>query len=286
VNAATQAGPLGELLRRHGLDSIDGAFAWTGGEDMTAVHLKGRQRWTMDLDDAQGRTWRVYMKRYLREGLGQRLSRLLTYGWHRSPAGVELAMIRACQAAGVGTIDQAEGGEEFDCRGARRSYIIMTAVPGEPLEQSAGPFIERCGLDSRRVVEFTRLLAGLVRRFHAAGLVHRDLYNCHIFLHEPGGPAGAIELRLIDLARAFRPRWRRFRWRVKDLAQLKHSMPREWVSAHWGLFMDEYLPGERAAGRGRLERAIDHKVATIRRRGTHEDRHGLPYGYQPKEPLP
>ena len=285
MSAAEQAVPLAELLRRSGLDSVEGAFAWTGGEDMTAVHLRGRQRWTMDLDDGRGGVCRVYMKRYLRESLGQRLRRLLTYGWRKSPAGVELAMIRACHAAGVGAIEQAEGGEEFDCWGARRSYIVMTAVPGEPLEQAVGPFLERCGAASDRAAEFTRRLAGLVRNFHGAGLVHRDLYGCHIFLHEPAGPDGPLELWLIDLARAFRPRWRGFRWRVKDLAQLKHSMPAAWVEAQWDRFMDEYLGAGRTPARERLERAIDRKVATIRRRGTHEDRHGLPYGYQPKEPV-
>ena len=157
-------------------------------------------------------------------------------------------------------------------------------------------------------VKLGRLAAAL----HGQGFVHRDFYACHVFVdkeHEKdasstggrdarptrardvrdmasaGGMSATLELYLIDLARVFRPRWRQFRWRVKDLAQLKYSMPVNWVNEHWGHLLDGYLDalaehcrkqrgsGTRPATRGRdamnadrLSHAIDHKLAEMVRR--------------------
>jgi tRNA A-37 threonylcarbamoyl transferase component Bud32 len=68
-------------------------------------------------------------------------------------------------------------------------------------------------LDPRRAV---RAVADLARRLHACGLVHRDLYLCHIFARP-----GEYDLTLIDLARLERSTSRRRR--VKDLAALLSS---------------------------------------------------------------
>ena len=76
---------------------------------------------------------------------------------------------------------------------------------------------------------------------------------------------GDLDLYLIDLARMFSPRWRRFRWRVKDLAQLKYSMPAAWVAGHWEAFLSAYCKGGDRAVIRRYNRAIDRKAAAIRR---------------------
>ena len=250
------------LLRRAGLDTVEGAFAYQRGVDMTVAHLGHRERWRLGVTDAGGGEHVLFMKRYHREPLAWRIQRWLTYGPGRGPARVELDNIHAAHAAGVAAIGQAVCGEEAGGLGVRRCYIVLSRVPGEALEQCFEPFLAANRDTPRRVAEFTDLLAGLVRRFHRAGYVHRDLYTSHVFLHER---AGRIELRLIDLARMFRPRWRRFRWRVKDLAQLKFSMPAEWTDAYWETFLTAYLGPEGAAGRGRLERAVDRKAAFITR---------------------
>ena len=61
-----------------------------------------------------------------------------------------------------------------------------------------------------------RAAADIARRLHAGGLVHKDLYLCHLFV-----PKGNYDVTLIDLARVTRSRSRRLR--VKDLAALLHS---------------------------------------------------------------
>jgi len=68
----------------------------------------------------------------------------------------------------------------------------------------------RSTVDPRRMV---RDVADLVRRLHACGLVHKDLYLNHLYA-EPGGGS----LTLVDLGRLTRTTSRRLR--VKDLAAL------------------------------------------------------------------
>jgi hypothetical protein len=62
-------------------------------------------------------------------------------------------------------------------------------------------------------------IADFIRRFHATGYRHRDLYLAHLFLSEERS------LYLIDLHRTFKPRFLSNRYRVKDLAQLHYSCP-------------------------------------------------------------
>jgi len=253
---------LPDLLARAALDTVEGAFAYGAGSDMTIPDLGHRERWRLTLSDAEGREHTVFMKRYGREPLSWRIKRVLTYGWGRGPARIELDNIHAAHAEKVGAIDQAVCGEEHDALGAARGYIVMSTVAGEALEQCFERFLADNADRPERVEQFTDRLIELVGRFHQAGYVHRDLYTSHIFLAER---EGRIELRLIDLARMFRPRWRPMRWRVKDLAQLKFSMPQPWLDAHWDRFLTACL-GDREARRvGRYRRAIDRKIARIAR---------------------
>ena len=113
------------------------------------------------------------------------------------------------------------------------------------------------------MADVTKRLARLARTLHDAGCVHRDLYASHVFLDASGGRA---DLYLIDLARMFAPRWRRFRWYVKDVAALNYSMPAAWVQRHWQAFLGEYLPGVGPCGLRGFDRAVDRRVAWMRAR--------------------
>ena len=71
-----------------------------------------------------------------------------------------------------------------------------------------------------------RLLVGLadfVRQLHAAGLVHRDLYLCHLLLHLEPWSEGRVELAVLDLHRAQVHARLPKRWRKRDLAALLFS---------------------------------------------------------------
>ncbi|HUT59755.1 MAG TPA: lipopolysaccharide kinase InaA family protein [Phycisphaerae bacterium] len=252
----------GESLRRAlsdlDLDSVEGAFACRDGIDMTVPRLGHRTRMRLGVRCDDGRERTLFLKRYRREPFWWRVRRRLTYGRRRSPAGVEMDNIRAAVAAGLPTIIEAICGEQFDRWGASRSFIVVVAVPGEALEQSAEGFIARHVDDPDMLELFTARLAELVRRLHGAGYVHRDLYSSHVFLDET---EDGFALHLIDLARMFAPRRRQFRWRVKDLAALKYSMPASWVGPCWQTFLRAYTPEADERVIGRWAKAVDDKVA-------------------------
>jgi hypothetical protein len=271
--------------------------------------LEHRRRTRLELADGRGTVRELYLKRYEDEGFWPKLGRWLTYGRGKSPGTCEFDNIRAVRAAGVPTMQEVICGQRGGLLSRCRSYVIVTAVPGRSLEKCAEELLaadETAG--QALAVKLGRLAAAL----HGQGFVHRDFYACHVFVdkeHEKdasstggrdarptrardvrdmasaGGMSATLELYLIDLARVFRPRWRQFRWRVKDLAQLKYSMPVNWVNEHWGHLLDGYLDalaehcrkqrgsGTRPATRGRdamnadrLSHAIDHKLAEMVRR--------------------
>ena len=83
-------------------------------------------------------------------------------------------------------------------------------------------------------------VAGIARRFHAAGFNHRDFYCCHFLVKETS--PGRFDVRLIDLQRVQRRRWFRRRWIVKDLAQLASMSPDVYVGCREKvLFLRTYL---------------------------------------------
>jgi tRNA A-37 threonylcarbamoyl transferase component Bud32 len=248
------------LLKREGLDTVEGAFAYAGGQELSKPGLGTRRRFRLELTDDSGRPVTWYMKRYGPAGRWRRLLRDFFLPWRRPPGRADVKGVVSLENAGVPTMRVVHGEEEWDGLGFIREYVILTAVPGDALERCLAACLPRW--DAQTVASFNAALLDLVRRLHGAGLVHRDLYASHVFLDEtPDGP----RLYLIDLTRIFRPRWRKFRWRVKDLSQLKYSMPASWVEQYWQAFLDGYL-GDELGRRGRWARAIDRKAASMRRR--------------------
>lgn len=156
----------------------------------------------------------------------------------------------------------------FRARVGRRSAIGMLAVPGRPITALLveGP------LDLRQQRYLVEHVAPVVRRLHAAGFVHRDLYWSHWFAERLDPAAG--EPALIDVERVFRPRWRRRRWLVKDLAGLVASWPRPEPAPGLALrFLRAWQGGRLQPGWKSLARAVLRKAARIRR---HVPRHGSP----------
>ena len=251
-----------DAIRRERLDTVEGAFAFAGGSDLDKPGLGHRRRTRVELADGEGGVHRLYLKRYAREPIVAALRRWWRHGRRRSAARTEFDNIRAARAVGVATMEAVGCGEEPCPIGAKRSYLLVTAVPGEAMERCFEAFVEAHPADGQ-VEAVTRQLARLVRTLHDSGHVHRDLYCSHVFMDESDG---RVRLYLIDLARMFAPRLRRFRWYVKDLAQLKYSMPASWMRQHWPAFLSEYLVGVGPGGVRRFGRAIDRKVVRMRRR--------------------
>lgn len=252
--------PLLATLEQAGLTTVEGAFAYSGGADLDKPGLGHRRRTLIEIADSAGMRHRLFLKRYRCEPLAARLRRRCTYGGGRSAAAVEFDNIRAVAAAGIATMEAVCFGQQASGRDFDRSFIIVTAVPGESLERCAEKILSS---GEQTGEELAIVLSKLIRDFHAAGFVHRDLYASHIFIHRTDG---RLTPYLIDLARVFRPRWRAFRWRVKDLAQLKSSMPEDWIRRHWGRFMAAYGGDCSESEMSRYNRAVDRKASAILRR--------------------
>jgi len=188
-------------------------------------------------------------------------------GRRASRAATEMGNIDAVARRGIPTMAALLCGDRPSFLGRGEGFLLVSEVPGDALERCFQDYLDRCRDRPKDVIDLTVKLAGLVAALHRGGMVHRDLYASHVFLDAAGDHP---HLYLIDLARAFAPRWRRFRWRVKDIAQLKYSMPVAWVVEHWERFLDAYLAGQ-GVDRASFARAVGRKVDWMRRRAQRKE---------------
>lgn len=235
------------LLRSAGLGSLSALFAWNSGERLDKAGLEGwRQRWRIRLTDAHGAPWTLYLKRFDRPPLRRQWERCRLHS-RMSTAGIEWQNARDLANMGVRAAQPVAFGEQMVGPMERRSAILLGEAPGMSLERWVPARLTPADADPDPAKRRRRLdgLARFVARFHAAGFVHRDLYLCHVFFDEEAFEKAAARASdgtdannhkteaafcLIDLQRVFRPRWRKRRWIVKDLAALDFSTPLDRVT--------------------------------------------------------
>lgn len=255
------------LLARHGLADFDCFFTTSLAEPMPKPGLPPwRWRGRLRLPDEAGREHVFYLKRFDGIPVGYLLRSRLRDGSPSGPAAREVANARRLHAAGVPTVRIAAWGIERRARLERRSFVLTRAAPGEALERLLG---ELAALPRPRLRVVRRALlaatADVVRRLHAARLVHRDLYLSHLFADAQSDPPA---ITLIDIQRIMRPRWRWRRWVVKDLAALDYSTPRWAVSTTDRLrWLERYLgrPWREGSSR-RLARQVARRSRRLRER--------------------
>jgi hypothetical protein len=204
------------LLQANGLDSFDRVMAVQGGKVFR--DFPGRRTVRIELKQHNGGTRAVFLKRYESGYLspGRKWLRRLRWPGTEDEAGREWQMIQEVRALGIGTATPIALGQESTNSASTRSFLMTAEIP-EAVEGIA--WAE--GLSARERRRFLLQAADLARRFHAAGLVHKDFYLGHVLV-SPG--AGGPELFLIDLQRAMRPCCGRTRWLRKDLGALAYSM--------------------------------------------------------------
>ena len=140
----------------------------------------------------------------------------------------EAVAAAALGVAGVPTVDVVAWGRAGRNPARRHSFIVTRPIAADrTLDDVARAWLagdERDPVLKRRVI---RRVAELVRRMHAAGIHHRDLYLVHFLVSElPDG------LHLIDLHRAgVEPSVRR-RWLVKDLGSLDFAAGTALLTRH------------------------------------------------------
>ena len=239
---------------------------------LTKPGLRGRERWRWELREAGRAAGRVlFVKKYARCSWREQWDRIgRQTAWHSRAWWEFTTCARLAEAyvpvpRAVGVAESMRGPWE------RRSVVVLEAAPGDAFERvwpracAAGARVTR-GLARHDIVI---RLARLVSAFHQTGMCHRDLYLCHVFvdLDFEGGRPPAFTL--IDLARAFRPWWRRMRWIIKDLAQLDSSARQIGASRTDRLrFLHTYLGLQRGALRVRwyARRIVRKSDGILRRR--------------------
>jgi hypothetical protein len=225
------------LLEANGLDSLDSLFSFDNGQLLSKPGLAGwRERWRLTLD-ADGETRTFYLKRFRDPPRSVRREVAKSRSGAESVAGLEWIWMNRLAGDGIPCPSPVAFGQQLDGTREMRSAVITAAVQGASLES----WVRRWGQPDRLIVRgLIRPVARLVAGLHRAGYVHRDLYLSHVF-YDPTAPAER-GLRLIDLQRVFRPRWRMRRWIVKDLAALEYSTPVRLVSRADRLrWLREYL---------------------------------------------
>jgi tRNA A-37 threonylcarbamoyl transferase component Bud32 len=173
---------------------------------------------------------------------------------HVGDARRERRMLRVLREAGFPVPELAVYGE-----GERGGLVLTARLPGAPLDD----LLREGRVPPEEQREVARRLGELVRRFHAAGFWHRDLYLCHVFAARTDD---GWSLGLIDVSRVGHRRWPRSRWFVKDVAALWHSLPRERVRpAVVGEFLRGYRDRRRGLGTRRFLRRVLLKARRMAR---------------------
>lgn len=263
-------------LAGSGLTSLGAVFASDQGRDLAKPNI-GAHRKRLQLEvtlEGVPEPVKLYLKRYDRPPRWQQLMH-----WIRHHRRVSLGRAEhdiACDLASqdVGTPHTVACGQQWGLLFEKRSFVMTRQiVRSESLERRLPPCFAAPATANRirQQRDFIDRLAAFIRRFHQTGYRHRDLYFAHIF-HSTSGA-----FCLIDLARAFQPILHR-RFRVKDLAQLYYSAPRDSFSLTDRLRFYRAYAGCKSLGPSD-KKLIAAIVQKARRMARHNRKHRIPVPY-------
>jgi heptose I phosphotransferase len=248
-----------DVLRAAGLVTFESFFGERVGKLLRDVGPRANVRLTLDTP-AGPRTF--FLKRHVPLSAREKLCAALRLARPRTPGRVEWENIAALERLGIPTMTRVAFGEERCCG---RSFVmteeIADATPADDFARANWIGYSPAAVAARR--DFARRLGDLVRTLHSAGLTHRDLYLCHVFVRRTGGSGFA--LHLIDLQRVG-PR-RLARWRVKDVAQFQYSRPDGVFTRTDAMrFLHHYFALSRlGASERNFVRSVLRKVESMRR---------------------
>jgi heptose I phosphotransferase len=160
-----------------------------------------------------------YLKRHQGVGVAEILKNWLVGKRPILGARNEYEACRHLEARGLIAPRVAAYAEDDAPAPARASFVLTDELTGyEDLKVKTLRWLDAAPtpLEKRRLL---MRVADFARRFHDAGLVHRDFYLCHLLEH----PDPALELGVLDLHRALIFDEIPAHWRLKDLAALLYS---------------------------------------------------------------
>ena len=241
------------LLRANGLESFEAIMSLAGGR--VARDFPGRRTVRLELKTAAGAVQAIYLKRYEADYLSgfRKLLRCLRWPGAGDEAMQEWQALHDVQSLGIPTAVPIAVGQERVGSFVRRSFLMTAEIAGAV---EGHTWMGALSTEERR--QFLRRVATMARRFHGAGLVHKDFYIGHVLV---APVAGKPELFLIDLQRAMTPIRFHRRWLLKDLGAMAYSTLN--ARATSGMLMRAYLDYSNARTLGPREKSIARK--TLRR---------------------
>jgi heptose I phosphotransferase len=246
-------------------------FAWLSALPGTTFREKNGRRTFRFEQGGQG----YFAKVSRGPGARETLKELLSLRTPPLDARREVLALERLHAAGIPAPQVAGSGVSGGRPLARRSFVITADVGTQrTLGEEASQLDPADHAGRRQLIQET---AALVRRMHAAGVNHRDLYFGHILVRTE---RGARELVLIDLHRA--QIWKHIpeRWIVKDLGALGFAAADLKLSrTDRARFVMAYSGSEHFACTIRSARSLwKHVEARIRRTLTERERKGDRFG--------
>ncbi len=208
-----------------GIDSIDGVFDFSGGENLAKKNLAAyRSRIRFDIKTPAAT---LFLKKYQSPPVLVQLKNWLAARRRVSCCFGDTVCSQHLAKKGIATPKVVAFGEVLGLVLERRSFVITEKIPdAKSLEMRLPDCFARpvTKLRLQQSRSFIKHLARFVKKFHDTGYRHRDLYLCHIFR------SSTDEFYLIDLARTFRPMLLRRLYQIKDIAQLHYSAPAGYFS--------------------------------------------------------
>ena len=204
-------------LRELGLDTVRGAMEFTGG-------VLVREAGTRTTHRVEGPRTVFFLKRHRGLAVTERYFPFQLRA--TSPARIEWDNHVIMRRSGFDVPDPVAVGESSSTFAMpKESYLVTREVAGPNLhdmlhdELPGDAGTREASSLSHAVI---RDLAGLVRRLHSSGFIHRDLYCAHLIVADDPrwGRPYMVDLQRVE--QRFPPRRR---WLIKDLAALLHSLP-------------------------------------------------------------
>lgn len=253
-------------LEEKGLINIDDIFSFNQGIALKKPNIsKHRTRLQIELKDRQTT---IFLKRYNHPPILTQLKNWLSSHKKISSSYLDFEPAEKLASLGINTpktiLLTQQWGKIFE----NRSAIATLQIPNaQSLEKNLPSFFSASNRKNQLKENFIKDLAEFIKKFHATGYRHRDLYFAHIFYNQ-----NENIFHLIDLARAFKPIILKTRFTAKDLAQLYYSAPGKFFTMPDRLrFYKIYTGKNKLTSKDKI---MIHKIKTkIRKMTEHDKRH-------------
>lgn len=215
-----------ELLNVHDLNSFEAVWHFAGGK----VLKKIRERSVIRIELQHGEVTRYYyLKRHANEFVG--LRGILTTVFkkkNRSQGRNEFQNICDFRQCGLPTVLPVVVGEKYN-RGFWVTSFLITEdfhpfISLESLLVDQPDFFAGSKAKQKRLT-LIREISLIARKMHKCGFNHLDFNATHILVYYQK-TSDIPEIALFDLQRVARNKFFRFRWMIKCLARLNHTLPK------------------------------------------------------------